>query len=244
MSNCRKWFSGGALGLAVSLAAASQASASLLADGDFDGVEPAASQQYYINYSTTIDNAWSILDNNVDVVGAPPSPGPYPPYSMVPPLGISCCSVDLVGDGSGGNKGGIYQTVTLNPGTYLLQLYYANNFYSTGTASANFEIGTTGKGTSNLLLDNVTHTTSTGPTTMDWTLFDGSFTVSSKGPVTVSFDTTFGANSGGVVIADVSLTATPIPPALALFGGGLGLIGLIANRKRRRQHASRLGLSA
>jgi hypothetical protein len=47
------------------------------------------------------------------------------------------------------------------------------------------------------------------------------------------------ANYGGGTVS-----ATPLPAAIALFSGGLGLIGMIAKRKRRSQGGSRLGLSA
>src|SRR5580704_17194737 len=120
----------GAMGVGTSTGAR----ANLISDGDFDiAPQPGLAQQYYINYSTSLPGGyWNVLDNNVDVVGSGPTP-----YGMTPPNGISCCVVDLVGFG---DTGGIYQAFTAPvSGLYRLSVQYANNFYSTSTASAAVE---------------------------------------------------------------------------------------------------------
>jgi hypothetical protein len=51
---------------------------------------------------------------------------------------------------------------------------------------------------------------------------------------------TGGDPSYGNEITNVSLTATPLPAALPLFAGGLGIIGLIGGRRRKSKKHSRL----
>jgi hypothetical protein len=223
----RTWIGSGLIGAAIVLAAASQASADFIADGQFnEGPTPGPRDQYYLNYSTPI-GPWQILDNNVDVIAAVNSP-----YGWIAPSG-TCCSVDLVGYGS---TGGIYQTVDLGAGKYTLSFSYGNNPYSTGGigAAANVEIGTgsTG-GADNILLTNISHNSSTDGSVsgMNWSSFAYSFTLATASDVTFSFDTTTGENNGGIALSDVTLT--PVPPALSLIGGGLGLLGLLARRKKR-----------
>jgi hypothetical protein len=212
----------GALGVSTSTGA----NANLISDGDFDiAPQPDASQQYYINYSTPLPGGyWNVLDNNVDVVG----PGSSI-YSMSPPIGISCCVVDLVGFG---NTGGIYQAFTpAVSGLYRLSFQYANNFYSTSTASAAVEIGTT-PGGNTILSDGVTHSNSSAAN-MLWDLYTFTIYLTGSTPLYLGFDTTSGANSGGVVITDVAVNATPIPATWSLMLFGLVGLGFFAYRGTR-----------
>jgi Protein of unknown function (DUF642) len=229
------------LALAVSVLAgavgattiSSTAHANLIQDSFFNvPPTPDAGDSYFLNYSTALPGGfWNVLDNNVDVV----APGANP-YGMIGPLGgTTCCVVDLVGYGS---TGGIYQTVTpILTGLYTLSFDYANNFYSTSTASAAVEVGTTGGGSTDFFVDDVTHSGSSF-SNMGWDVFSTSFILTAGTPYTISFDTTFGANSGGVVITDVALNngmavgaATPLPTTWALMLSGLALIGFLAFRR-------------
>jgi hypothetical protein len=211
------------------------AHANLIQDPTFNVAPPNAGQQYYQNYSTTFDGVWQILDNNVDVV----APG-LTTYGMTPPGGpLTCCSVDLVGTGS---TGGIFQAITVPvSGFYTLTFDFANNFYSTNTASAIVEVGTTGGGSSDLLpAQTVTHNTSTGPTAvgMDWRGSSDVF-FANAGLLYLTFDTTFGQSNGGVVITDLDLTdatnanATPLPATWTVMLIGLVGLGFIACRRQR-----------
>ena len=216
---------------AVLAAASSQASANLIEDGNFNGgPTPTASDLNFINYSTTIDGVWNILDNNVDVVA---SVSPAQPWGWSTPSG-ACCSVDLVGTGT---TGGIDQSFTAKTtGTYTLSFYYGNNFWSTNTASANVEVGTSAGGSS-LFLTNITHSSSS-QLGMNWTFVSYTFDVSNPGTLWLSFDTTFGFNDGGIALTDVNMvdgSSTPLPAAFSLFAGGLGVIGLISRRRNRKR---------
>jgi hypothetical protein len=210
----------------------------LIVDGQFNVAPiPNSGDQYYLNDGSTLPGgSWTVLDNNVDVV----APGASP-YAMNTPTG-SCCSVDLVGYGS---TGGVYQSFTPSVSSlYTLSFFYANNSYSTSTASANVEVGTSGGGSSDVLLQNITHNTSTAPSAMDWTFFSDVLSLNALTAYTLSFDTTYGNNSGGVVITDVSVSTggnafvTPLPAAFPLFAGGLGMIGLLGARRRRTVQAA------
>ena len=131
-----------ATALMVALATAAfstSAHAVIIQDGDFNqGItQPGAGETFYQNFanSSSIDGVWTVYDNNVDIVG----PGSTP-YAMDPPAGITCCVLDSVGTGS---TGGVYQGFTVNlTGLYTLGFYYANNSYSTSTASAAVAVST------------------------------------------------------------------------------------------------------
>jgi hypothetical protein len=213
----------GALGIATSTGA----HANLISDGDFDiAPQPGLAQQYFINYSSTLPGGyWNVLDNNVDVVGSGPTP-----YGMSPPIGITCCVVDLVGYG---NTGGIYQAFTpAVSGLYRLSFQYANNFYSTSTASAAVEIGTT-PGGNTILNDSVTHSNSSAAN-MLWDLYTFTIYLTGSTPLYLGFDTTSGANSGGVVITDVAVNPTPIPATWFLMLLGLAGLGFFAYRGTKK----------
>ena len=204
------------------------AHANAIVDGDFDiPPQPGAAQQYYYEYSTSLPGGfWKVLDNSVDVVG----PGSSQ-YAMSPPSPITCCVVDLVGTG---DTGGIYQAFTVPvSGLYRLSFQYANNFYSTPTASAAVEIGTTFDNNTNtignkILNDSVTHGGSSAAD-MLWSLYTFTIYLTGSTPLYLGFDTTSGNNSGGVVLTDVAVNAAPIPATWSLMLIGLVGLGFFAN---------------
>ena len=217
----------GALGVTTS----TSARANLISDGDFDiAPQPGLAQQYFINYSGALPGGdWNVLDNNVDVVGSGPTP-----YGMTPPVGISCCVVDLVGFG---DTGGIYQAFTAPvSGLYRLSFQYANNFYSTSTASAAVEIGTT-IGGHDILNDSVTHSNSSAAN-MLWDLYTFTIYLTGSTPLYLGFDTTSGNNSGGVVITDVAVNPTPVPATWSLMLIGLVGLGFFAYRGTKKGSAA------
>ena len=48
----------------------------------------------------------------------------------------------------------------------------------------------------------------------------------------------FTATAGNVLIRDISMSATPVPAALPLFAGGLGVIGMFARRRKQKNAAA------
>jgi hypothetical protein len=238
---------GAALAASAFVLPSTGANAATIQDGTFNGTPPTAANQYYLDYGNgspngglgaTIDGVWNVYDNTVDVV----APGPTP-YGMTPPPGVACCSVDLVGYGS---TGGLDQQFTTLLGQNYLTFYYANNFFSTNSSSpptAVVEVGTGGAGTADLLAaQTLTHGNSSS-SNMNWTLVTYSFVTLAPETAYLSFDTTYGYNSGGIMISDVSISssaslATPLPSTWTmLFAGFVGL-GFFAYRGSNKKAAA------
>ena len=213
---------------AVALLAPVSAQANLIQDGSFES--PVISFAWYEdfgantgdpNYGGATIPGWTITTNNVDIVSD---------LTSTPLAADGNQYLDLVGTGS---TGGIEQTFKTALGqTYTLSFDYGNNPWSTSTASALITILVGG------LTDFVTHTTST-TSDINWTPFSVTF-VGTGNPMTLSFLTTVGSNSGGVLLDNISVTATPLPAALPLFAGGLGIMGLIGRRRRNSKKQAAL----
>jgi hypothetical protein len=237
------WATALMVALATAAFSTSAHAVSFIQDGDFNlGItQPGAGETFYQNFanSSSIDGVWTVYDNNVDIVG----PGSSP-YAMDPPAGITCCVLDSVGTGS---TGGVYQEFTVPvPGLYTLGLYYANNSYSTSTASAVVAVstsvpvaGSTPAGTT------ITHDTSVAPTNMNWTPFTETLSLDAGTDYYLIFDTTYGANSGGVEFTGVQLTngnfaLAPLPPTWSMLLIGLVGCGFMAHRGKNKHSPANL----
>lgn len=209
--------------------------AATLTNGGFeDAPNPGPGDQFYFDYNSTNVpslSGWTVTVNSVDVVSVGPTP-----YAMGAHGGTQ--SLDLVGVGS---TGGISQGfATQNGATYTLSFWYANNFYSApGGASAAVMVGDA-LGSSSLLLANVSHSTSVNIANMDWVNFTALFTADST-TTWLSFLTTFGSNSGGVMLDDVSVelansnaaAPAPLPASWSMMLIGFATIGGLGLYRRR-----------
>jgi hypothetical protein len=208
------------LGVAAGLALSTPSHANLLTNGSFE--DPSIGT-WYVNEPSGIPG-WTVTANSVDVV-AQGYNGPSAAYDGQQYL-------DLVGFGStGGVQSQSFATVAGQ--SYLLTFAYANNPWSTSTASANVRVL---DGTSNtLLFGEVTHSGST-TNKLGWSLFSRSF-IADGTSSTIFFDETVGANSGGVMIDAVGVAAVPEPAtwALMVLGfAGLGFMGYRQSHNRTR----------
>jgi hypothetical protein len=129
-----------------------------------------------------------------------------------------------------------------------LGFYYANNSYSTSTASAAVAVSTSVPvaGSTPAGATIVTHDTSVAPTNMNWTLFTETLSLDPLTDYYLILDTTYGANSGGVEFTDVQLTngsfvtATPLPPTWSMLLIGLVGCGFMAHRGKSKHSPANL----
>jgi choice-of-anchor C domain-containing protein len=199
---------------AVMLGATSQASANLVADGDFT-VPPVAGDFSTIDAGGTI-GPWSVDTGSVDLIGN---------YWQAPPLGGG--SVDLDGNA----PGSISQSLDLSAGKYSLSFYLSGNpdgLPSTKTVEVTiggvtktftFTIGGNSKSSMNWALETLAFTWGGGDTALDF----------------ISMDT--GSPYGGV-IGDVDLEAAPLPSTWSMAIIGFAGLGFLAYRRTKRDSAA------
>ena len=215
------------------------AAASLLVNGGFEtpvqgGPNFAA---FNVPAGSSLITGWTITQGNVDLTKAVDyGPG----ANTLDPASVQ--DIDLIGDssGSGGVFGGLAQTFATVAGqTYQLTFDYSHN--SGRTSSNGFAAQVTvvdANNSANSLLSTVV---SQASGTATWVAFSMDFTATSNSS-TLSFVDTLGAFDAGIYLDDVSVdlqnaSATPIPGALPLFAGGLGLVGFLTKRRKSAMQA-------
>jgi hypothetical protein len=208
------------------LAIISPVSANVLVNGSFE--VPFIGTDFYQNYGTFSNNPWAGPSfsgwtikpgTNVDIVN-PSGIGAWgaPAYDGAQIL-------DLVGYGS---DGGIQQKFSTVFGeTYAFSFAYANNLGTPG-AAADFHIF----GANPLLAGSITHSTS-GTGNLDWTTYSGTFVADST-TTGLRFNTTFGANNGGILLDAVSVSAVPEASTWIMMLIGFAGIGFAAYRRARK----------
>jgi hypothetical protein len=213
-------------GGAMSVAGTATAAVNLVANGGFENplLTAVLPQGYYTigagAHTVPLDFDWSVPVNNVDVVTYA---GPYGGGNSQPPGGGGRQFLDLVGNGS---TGAISQNVNLVAGKkYDLTFYYANNPYSTSTASGDLTVGVGDLTTS------ITHDTST-TSNFHWTKGYYDFTAGSSGPQQLEFMETVGGGSGGIFLDNIVLNAVPEPATWLSLIAGLFATGWFLRRQR------------
>ncbi len=217
----------GACAALVLLAASSPASANLIIDGSFES--PSIGAVFYQNYGAHTDDpwsgssfslAWSIKpDTNVDIVN------PIVGWGAGATAYAGQQILDLVGYGS---TGGIEQFIPTQAGkTYTFSFAYANNPGTPG-AAASYEL----VGINTVLSGLVNHSSSVNDA-LNWTIYSGTF-VADNSSTRLRFDTTFGANNGGIMLDAVSVSAVPEASTWIMMLIGFAGIGFAAYRRAKK----------
>jgi len=203
------------------LAAAGQAQAALVINGGFENPAVATYQTFSAGGGFS---GWSVLQGSVDIVKANTSWGSAYEGSQF---------LDLVGTGMAVNEARLQQTLTgLTVGTqYQLSFWYRANAADVlapgDTYQASIRVSSSNAPTS------IVELTQTQANSGIWYQHVYNFT-----PVSTSANLTFVAltsgqnNNGGIFLDGVSVTPVPEPAEWAMMIAGLGVVGLIARRRR------------
>jgi len=199
---------GVAAALFLALTAGAQANTNLVADGSFsEGAGVGAFGT--ISAGGNIGGAWNVTGGSVDLIGS---------YWSAP----SGYSIDL----DGNSPGAISQDLSLAPGGYLLTFSLAGN-PDGGDATKTVEVSIDG-----ITRDFTFTTTGHSRGDMGWTT--GSIYFSNvDATTTLSFTSKDAGGPFGAALADISVTAVPEPEAISLMLAGVGLVGVMAARRKR-----------
>jgi choice-of-anchor C domain-containing protein len=200
-------------GLALA-ALAPSARAQIVTNGGFED-SPFNPCTGFIDATITGITGWTVAAGNVDYICT----------SWQHDEGVR--SIDLTGRA----PGTLTQALTLNPGSqYQLSFALAGN--PGGDRFKNLFVTVGSAFSETFVFDNL----GTSVTSMGWITHTRTFTANEASTL-LSFSTNNGTNSGPA-LDDVSVTlipgtAVPEPATVALLGGGLGMLGLVAYRRRR-----------
>lgn len=194
------------VGLALAASASHGfASTNLVTNGSFEANSVPGT---FVNSTVQSISNWTVGVGNVDLVGS----------LWTAASGLN--SVDL----NGSKKGEIHQTLTTVVGQkYQFSFELAGNFQG-GTAIKNLSVNI---GPSGLYAFD---TTGKSAGNMGWTKYSTTFVA-----VSSATNLSFASNSSGAygpVIDNVSVTAVPEPESFAMLLAGLGMMGVIARRRK------------
>lgn len=199
------------------------ATTNLVTDGNFNSPGSSGGFTTYLSGQTFDNGAWTVTGTGsnqyggagVDLIGnywqAPNNVGG---------------SVDLDGDA----PGGISQTLNLSAGTYQLTFYLSGN-PDGGNATKTVDVSV-----GSVTNDPFSYTTgSNGHGSMNYVMETVDFTVTTAGPVTLSFASQDNINSPwGPVIGGVAITNVPEPTTWAMMALGFAGLGLAGWRRKRQ----------
>ncbi|MCF7999321.1 MAG: VPLPA-CTERM sorting domain-containing protein [Methylovulum sp.] len=201
------------MALAIMASAVTTANASTVFSDNFDSNALGLGT----NLNPVVPASWSVNNGTVDIIGNPNS------FDFLPGNGRY---IDL--DGSSNDAGVLSRAFNLSSG-----VNYLANFYLAGSHRGTSESGTVTFGTSSLNYSFIAYNSlnpSPQHSNTGFTLYSLLFTPTSSGNYNLTF-----ANNGndnvGALLDNVTVTATPIPAAIWLFGSALaGLVG-VSRRK-------------
>ena len=192
--------------LFLALTAAAQAT-NLVADGSFS--EGAGAGSFSTVSAGGNIGAWNVTGGSVDLIG----------NYWTAPTGYS---IDL----DGASPGAISQDLSLAAGGYLLTFSLAGN-PDGGSTTKSVEVS----------IDGVTHdytfdTTGQSRNSMGWVTESILFS-NIDATTTLSFTSKDAGGPYGAALADISVTAVPEPESISLLLAGLGMVGVMAARRKR-----------
>ncbi len=198
-----------ALGIALS----SSTQAALVLDGDFSNPSGGSGFVTY-DSGSSIGPSWQVVtQGSVDLIGG---------YWRAPSLGGG--SVDL----DGNSPGGISQTLSLDPGSYVLSFSLSGNpDGGPGMKSVRASVGGTAQ-------DFFYTTGANTRADMKYVTESLAFTVSGEDSTLLSFLSLDQEGPYGAAIGNVSVSAVPLPPALPLFAAAVLGIGAVGFYRRRQ----------
>jgi choice-of-anchor C domain-containing protein len=193
--------------LFLALATAAQADTNLAADGSFS--EGAGAGSFSTVAAGGDIGAWNVTSGSVDLIGS----------YWTAPAGYS---IDL----DGNSPGAISQDLSLAAGSYLLTFSLAGN-PDGGSASKGVEVSVDG-----VTRDFTFDTTGQGKNSMGWVTESILFS-NIDATTTLSFTSKDAGGPYGAALANISVTAVPEPGSTALLLAGLGMVGVMASRRKR-----------
>ena len=192
--------------LFLALTAAAQAT-NLVADGSFS--EGAGAGSFSTVSAGGNIGAWNVTSGSVDLIGS----------YWTAPTGYS---IDL----DGASPGAISQDLSLAAGSYLLTFSLAGN-PDGGSATKSVEVSIDG-----VTRDYTFNTTGQAKNSMGWVTESIWFT-NTDAATTLSFTSQDAGGPYGAALADISVTAVPEPESISLLLAGLGMVGVMASRRKR-----------
>jgi len=230
------YFVGAAIGAAC--VASPVRAANLVVDGSFE--DPAVSAGGFSLFSTGdsfgTGSPWSVVGpsgGNVGIVS-----GTFVQNGISFPAEAGNQWIDLTGVTQSPAEG-VQQTIATNSGQqYTLSFYVGNVYNPTGIFGTTSTVDVDINGSPILAAEN---SCTSCTTTLTWQLFTTTFTATSTSTVLAflngdpSNDTSNGLDNISINVANPP--STPLPATLPLFAAGLGGLGLLGWRKKRKNAA-------
>jgi len=190
------------------------AKAGLIINGNFE--QPYTSSTQTVSAPDTIPG-WAVTAGAVEIVNT----SVWQAYASTQSLG-------LVGNQTSSAIGQSFATTAGT--TYTLTFAYANNPIESPSALATADVIV--RGTGNLLLmESISHSSSTSPTDMNWTIFSAKFTADSTLTDLTFSSPALGSSNGWIVLDHVNVT--PEPASITLFSA-IGASLLCFGRLRKK----------
>jgi len=209
----------GAIALSVCTFGVSTASAAILTNGGFeDATTPGLSNPDWDVFDAI--PGWTKFDNTAGIEVQRGNIGGATAYE-----GLN--KVELDSDGQTNTNSGMYQSVTLGPGSYAFSFQYLGRTNNAGTNGIGFEIDSGIVGSEFI----------TGVRDDGWQLVTRLFALADETEITVKFWAGGIDDTLGGYLDAVQISAVPLPPSAYVFGAAMIGLGLMSRRRKKKQAA-------